>query len=381
MSYGKSIDFLFNQMRNGTGSLAGGTAEFYYAGTTSFKNIYLDRNLTQIAANPYTLSADGTAELFGDGLYRIVFKDSSDVTVYDYDDVVVVDNSDILESITLNERELFYEMTLGNVQFKKCYRDVLDAADTFNLGGSPIAQYSALDYSLYGQNGSTAITPELIESGTYERAYLYAQADDTALLTYEYSIDGGSTWTTFTDYINVSFSSLRVKITWGGPGKLFSYGLFYDYYGALTVVPTGIYSSLGYSSIEDALVDIGTASAVLRIESGIRVGDSPKTIPSNVETQVVKTGMINLDQDLTIEGSFECGLFQCFSGAGSVVFGDGSIRFYEPVWFGSTDQPPIVNGFAVGIITKNISPAVGQPVGWICTVAGAPGTWAAEANL
>ena len=305
MSYGKSIDFLFNQMRNGTGSLAGGTATFYYASTTTLKDVYLDRDITQIAANPYTLSADGTASLFGDGLYRIVFKDSTGVTVYDYDDVALVDNSSILESVSLNERDLFYQMTLGDVQFKKCYRDILDAADSFTLGGSPIPQYSALDYSLYGQSGSTAVTPELIESGTYERAFLYVQADDTALLTYEYSTDGGSTWTAFTDYINASFSSLRVKITWGGPGKMYSYGLFYDYYGALTVVPTGVYSSLGYSSIEDALVDIGTASAVLRIESTIRVGDSAQSIPSNVETQVIKTGMINLDRDLTIEGPLD----------------------------------------------------------------------------
>ena len=91
MSYGKSLDFLLNQMRNGTGSLASGTLTFYYPGTTTLKNVYLDRTLETTAANPYTLSADGTAELFADGIYRIVVKDSTGVIVYDYDNVGLTD--------------------------------------------------------------------------------------------------------------------------------------------------------------------------------------------------------------------------------------------------------------------------------------------------
>lgn len=87
MSYGKSIDFLFNQMRNFSGSLASGTITFYSAGTTTPKAIYLDRTLATEAANPYTLSADGTAELFASGVYRVVIKNAAGVTVYDYDNV------------------------------------------------------------------------------------------------------------------------------------------------------------------------------------------------------------------------------------------------------------------------------------------------------
>ena len=37
--------------------------------------------------------------------------------------------------------------------------------------------------------------------------------------------------------------------------------------------------------------------------------------------------------------------------------------------------------WAVGDRVINSAPAVGQPVGWVCTVAGAPGTWVAQANL
>ncbi|MBV5327106.1 MAG: hypothetical protein JZU65_05625 [Chlorobium sp.] len=90
MSYGKSIDFLFNQMRNSSlGSLAGGWLYFYSAGTTSLKDVYLDREMTQVAANPYQMTADGTAELFGNGIYRVVVKSSAMVIIYDYDNVEI----------------------------------------------------------------------------------------------------------------------------------------------------------------------------------------------------------------------------------------------------------------------------------------------------
>lgn len=87
MSYGSSIEFLLNQMRNAAGTLGSGSVTFYAPGTTTKKAIYLDRDMATPAANPYTLTSDGTAELFATGVYRVVFKNSSGVTVYDYDDV------------------------------------------------------------------------------------------------------------------------------------------------------------------------------------------------------------------------------------------------------------------------------------------------------
>jgi hypothetical protein len=90
MSFGRSFDFLFNQMRNGVGNLASGTVEFYAAGTTNPKDVFLDRDMATTAANPYTLTADGTADLFGLGVYRVVIKDVDGVTVYDYDDVEAI---------------------------------------------------------------------------------------------------------------------------------------------------------------------------------------------------------------------------------------------------------------------------------------------------
>lgn len=42
---------------------------------------------------------------------------------------------------------------------------------------------------------------------------------------------------------------------------------------------------------------------------------------------------------------------------------------------------PAAGTFAKGERVWNSNPASGQPMGWICTVAGTPGTWVAMANL
>jgi len=82
------IEFLLSQVRNATGSLAGGHVHFYAAGTTTNKDVYLDINKTPpAAANPYTLDANGTALLYGDGTYRVVIQTAAGVTVYDRDNL------------------------------------------------------------------------------------------------------------------------------------------------------------------------------------------------------------------------------------------------------------------------------------------------------
>lgn len=82
------FEVLLNQMRNASGSLNGCKVHFYAAGTTSDKTVWTDRAKSSTAANPVTLSADGTAQIYGDGLYKIVVKTADDVTtIYSYDNI------------------------------------------------------------------------------------------------------------------------------------------------------------------------------------------------------------------------------------------------------------------------------------------------------
>lgn len=63
-----------------------GTVYFYAAGTTTAKNVWTEKEKT----NPYTqydLSAVGTAQLYGEGNYKVVVKNSADVTVLTLDNI------------------------------------------------------------------------------------------------------------------------------------------------------------------------------------------------------------------------------------------------------------------------------------------------------
>lgn len=70
--------------------LASGTVYFYEAGTFTLKDIYLDRDKTTVAANPVTLDIYGRAEVFGDGLYKIVVYNADNVMVWDMDNVEII---------------------------------------------------------------------------------------------------------------------------------------------------------------------------------------------------------------------------------------------------------------------------------------------------
>jgi len=45
-------------------------------------------------------------------------------------------------------------------------------------------------------------------------------------------------------------------------------------------------------------------------------------------------------------------------------------------------SPIAANGyFILGDIAYNSAPTIGQPIGWMCTASGPPGTWVPLANL
>lgn len=71
---------------------------------------------------------------------------------------------------------------------------------------------------------------------------------------------------------------------------------------------------------------------------------------------------------------------QSTSDLGGGVAGRIVQRIGDRLQWESTASPS-VGAWAVGDRSANSAPAVGQPKGWLCTVAGAPGTWVSEGNL
>lgn len=385
-TYAKSMDVLLNQLRSALGSLIAGSVTFYEPGSTTLAAVYMDRGKQEQAANPYTLSADGQAELFGDGLYRVVLKNAADVTIYDWDNLEFIDAQGTVEDSIRDFEELNYRNTLGLLSYTKMYFDTFAAFGTVTLGGTVVPSYNSADTSYSGVNGSTITTPIMFTLGTAQyRAYLVDSKDDITF-TREFSVDSGETWESIADsgeiYYAAGFTQMQLRYTWGSSGKLYSFGAAYGLTTIDPVVPATYYYSMNYETLADAITAMGsTDKATLVINSIISVGAADQTIPANVNVQVENGYPITLNHNLTINGQFECGLYRAFTSTGVVTFGAGSIRYYEPVWFNSTTQPPAANGFAVGTITKNIAPAVGSPKGWVCTVAGTPGTWVSEGNL
>lgn len=188
------FEALLVSQRSGGVTLAGGKVYFYVPGSETLKDIYQDRNKTTPAANPFTLSADGTAMLYGDGLYDVKVSDASNVQKFFWEDVLLLD-------------------------------------------GAPESQLYTSDYT---------------------------------------------------------------------------------------------------SDLSATVAIIGSTAATLVVNNAQTVAAN-LTIPSTLSIQVVNPGMITVasGQTLTINGPFACGLFRCFSGAGSVVFGPGSVSEVYPTWWGA----------------------------------------------
>lgn len=116
-----SINFLLSQVRASGTVLAGGKVYFYAAGTSTPKTVWLNRSKQTAAANPYTLDANGTAQLYGDGIYRIVIKDTAGVTKYDRDNQAFKDPAgyayDLAEYASLNAAVAAIGSTPATIQY------------------------------------------------------------------------------------------------------------------------------------------------------------------------------------------------------------------------------------------------------------------------
>lgn len=83
-------------------ALSGGKVYFYVAGTSTPKDTYSESTGTTLNANPVILDSRGEANIFllGDQAYKVVVKDSSDVTIYTVDNVWAPAGTNGLLSLT-----------------------------------------------------------------------------------------------------------------------------------------------------------------------------------------------------------------------------------------------------------------------------------------
>lgn len=157
------FDFLLSQVRTSTTSLGGGQVYFYIPGTTTLKNVWLDIGQLTPAANPYTLDANGTAQIYGTGAYRVVIKDSAGVTKYDRSPIIVAGEDGTQQAI---------DATLGNA--------------TYVLPAGGIVTVSKTDATANTVTISPSVGGQTIQGDTSYTLFLQYETVTFAL--------GGSTW-------------------------------------------------------------------------------------------------------------------------------------------------------------------------------------------
>ena len=115
----------------------------------------------------------------------------------------------------------------------------------------------------------------------------------------------------------------------------------------------------GNSKSAKAYIDaIGSDSATLvfRHSSGAATTtytfSTDETIPSNINVVIEKGAILSIATviTLTINGSFEAGLYQVFSGAGSIIFGEGVTKEVSPEWWFSSGDYGLAVSSAIASI-------------------------------
>ena len=143
------------------------------------------------------------------------------------------------------------------------------------------------------------------------------------------------------------------------------------YFKDLVTKGTPVYDSRAYASINAAVTAIGATEAVLAVYESETLTAS-LTIPATCSLYIAQGGMIvqASTYTLTINGSFEAGLYQVFSGFTTVAL--AKVERILPQWFGAT-------GDGVTDDTEAVQAAVDA-----CTTAGGgtvyflPGTYLAD---
>jgi hypothetical protein len=151
------FDFLLSQVRTSTTALIGGKVYFYSPGTTTPKTVWLDRYQGTPAGNPYTLDANGTAQLYGSGGYRVVIKDAAGVTRFDRDGVMSVGDDGTMNAVDATAGNQTFSLPSGGTAIVA----KMDAtANTVTIqpsvGGQTINGLTT--YVLYGQGESVRLS-------------------------------------------------------------------------------------------------------------------------------------------------------------------------------------------------------------------------------
>lgn len=136
-----------------------------------------------------------------------------------------------------------YTTLLNSIGYEKLYIDVFSDTGLSTLGGTPIPIHSPSDTSFSGQSGSQISEEVYNDVTTFFRFYLASKFDTAVGVTAEFSIDdamgGGGSWSPCnldeSTIVSAGFTQLQIRLTWNGTGKIFNFGVLYDFGGIIAL--------------------------------------------------------------------------------------------------------------------------------------------------
>lgn len=173
-------------------------------------------------------------------------------------------------------------------------------------------------------------------------------------------------------------------------------------YGWITDAPYNAEGD-GTTDDHDAFEDAAAALTTIVVPSGTYRIASSLTIGSGVSLHMLEGAQFSIDAGatVTVNGNIIAGNYQIWGGSGALTLSSRQLIRYER-WDGTASDAvnlygdfevlsgylkvsgkrqtggtaaPASGTWALGDICWNTGPATTEYVGWICTVAGTPGTW------
>lgn len=168
--------FPYPQFRAFDGSgepLAGGKVFFYESGTTTPKDTFTDQGEGTPNTNPVILDSEGYADIWGNGSYKVILKDSNDVVISTTDEVEitgtiigdgVVTNTNLADmaantvkvregstagvpsDLALGASEVLGRAATGNIAALTVGNALVAASGAIGVGGTIAAGLSATSY-------------------------------------------------------------------------------------------------------------------------------------------------------------------------------------------------------------------------------------------
>lgn len=236
-TYAQVFQTLLAQQRASGVVLSGGKAWFYSPGTETRATIYTDRNMGTEAANPATLSADGTVAVYGNGQYDVKLTNSAGSQKAFWPGVSLVDAS----NVAANNTAFINYTSIDRLRASDGrVANIYDAASYSSLPAA-VAAIGATPATLrYGANVSLSdnlTIPTNIELAPYNQAIITIASGK--VLTINGVFDPGN-YKVFDGAGTVA--GLRIAKPWWWGGKPAIVGTLTDSYAAIN---TAI-SALGY---------------------------------------------------------------------------------------------------------------------------------------